>query len=199
MTPRARIAAASEERPIEKRRFVAGLTAVLGLCLIGCDFHEHEGPTWPGKVPDVAQAPGAKIEVPPPPFTEGQFPCSDCHEPDLPVNTKRRELTMAHEDIVLHHDEQHRWCLDCHDEKDRDKLHLAGGELVDFTESYRLCGQCHGDKYRDWRAGVHGRRSGDWNGEKTYLLCVHCHYSHAPAFKPLMPKPAPIAPRGDLR
>ena len=56
-------------------------------------------------------------------------------------------------------------------------LRLANGTLVPFEESYRLCGQCHGDKYRDWRAGVHGRRVGSWNGEKQYLLCVHCHDS----------------------
>lgn len=134
------------------------------------------------------------IEVPPPPFSPGAFPCSDCHEPDIPTNTKRRPMRKAHKDVVLLHDEENRWCLDCHDTADRDKLHLANGELIEFTESYRLCGQCHGDKYRDWRAGVHGRRSGQWNGHKTYLLCVHCHNSHAPAFQPLPPKPPPVRP-----
>jgi hypothetical protein len=54
---------------------------------------------------------------------------------------------------------------------------------VPFTESYRLCGQCHGDKFRDWRAGIHGRRVGDWDGTKTYLLCVSCHNPHSPSFK----------------
>ena len=72
-----------------------------------------------------------------------------------------------HDDIVLKHDEEHRWCLDCHDATDRDWLHLASGERVGFDESYRLCGQCHGEKLRDWKAGVHGRRTGEWNGRKT--------------------------------
>ncbi|MBI5851823.1 MAG: hypothetical protein HZB39_12480 [Planctomycetes bacterium] len=180
-------------------KILTPVIVALGLGLNGCGYDAHDGPSWPGVVPAVVQDPDAKVQVPPPPFTEGQFPCSDCHEAGLPVNTTRRVLKTAHEDIVLRHDEQHRWCLDCHDEKDRDKLHLASGETLEFTESYRLCGQCHGDKYRDWRAGVHGRRSGNWNGDKTYLLCVHCHYSHAPAFQPLEPKPAPNAPRGDLR
>ena len=88
-----------------------------------------------------------------------------------------------HDDIVLKHDEEHRWCLDCHDATDRDWLHLASGERVAFDESYRLCGQCHGEKLRDWRAGVHGRRTGEWNGHKHYLLCAHCHNPHAPRFK----------------
>ncbi|MCM2256860.1 MAG: hypothetical protein NDJ94_14480 [Vicinamibacteria bacterium] len=99
-----------------------------------------------------------------------------------------------HDDIDLRHDEQHRWCLDCHDATDRDWLHLASGDRVPFEESYRLCGQCHGDKYRDWRAGIHGRRVGEWNGPRMYLLCVHCHNPHSPAFKALKPEPRPQRP-----
>ena len=133
-------------------------------------------------------------EVPPPPFTEGIFPCSDCHEPDIPVNRERRELTMAHEEIELHHAEQDRWCLDCHDAEDRDVLRLANGEAVPFEESYRLCGQCHGDKYRDWKVGVHGRRVGSWSGAKQYLLCVSCHNAHSPRYEPIAPEPPPRRP-----
>jgi hypothetical protein len=135
------------------------------------------------------------VEVPPPPFSEGIFPCSDCHaQPDLPPNRTRRVLVDAHDEIALKHDEQHRWCLDCHDAADRDALHLASGDPVPFAQSYTLCGQCHGEKARDWRAGVHGRRTGFWNGRKEYLLCVHCHDPHAPRFKPLAPQPAPVRP-----
>jgi formate-dependent nitrite reductase cytochrome c552 subunit len=95
---------------------------------------------------------------------------------------------------VLRHDEQHRWCLDCHDPDNRDVLHLASGERVSFDRSYDLCGQCHGDKLRDWRAGVHGRRTGEWNGHKKYLLCANCHNPHQPHFKSIAPKPAPARP-----
>ncbi len=171
------------------------LLCLLGSTVLGaCRPAEMEEHHW-GNTGAHAEA-TLTIEVPPPPFSEGVFPCSECHDPEVPTNTRRRELKMAHTDIQLHHDEEHRWCLDCHDEKDRDKLHLASGALIDFTESYKLCGQCHGDKYRDWRAGVHGRRSGMWDGHKTYLLCVNCHNAHSPAFKPLQPKPAPIPPHG---
>lgn len=141
-----------------------------------------------------AEAP-KEFHVPPPPFSEGAFPCSSCHDPELPMNLKKRRLKRAHTEIVLQHDQEHRWCLDCHDAKDRDQLHLASGELVPFEESYRLCGQCHGEKFRDWRAGVHGRRTGQWDGEKQYLLCVNCHNSHQPHFKPLKPEPGPVPPR----
>jgi len=141
--------------------------------------------------------PTEELEVPPPPFTDGIFPCSSCHA-DMPVDRTRRELGM-HAEIELTHDEEHRWCLDCHNADDRDYLHLASGELVPFDESYRLCGQCHGEKYRDWRAGVHGRRAGDWNGHKTYLLCAHCHNPHQPRFAPMAPMPAPIPPAETVR
>jgi hypothetical protein len=147
-------------------------------------------PTPPAAPPTVAQE---HLEVPPPPFTEGIFPCSGCHA-GMPVNRTRRLLTAMHDDIVLRHDEEHRWCLDCHDATDRDSLHLASGERVGFDESYRLCGQCHGEKLRDWKAGVHGRRTGEWNGHKKYLLCAHCHNPHAPRFKALEPRPAPLPP-----
>ena len=139
-----------------------------------------------------------RVEVPPPPFSEGIYPCSSCHATMKPDST-RRELTGMHGDIVLNHDEQHRWCLDCHDARDRDSLHLASGEKVRFEESYRLCGQCHGEKLRDWRAGVHGRRSGHWNGSKTYLLCAHCHNPHQPRFAAIKPAAAPARPTRTLR
>lgn len=133
-----------------------------------------------------------EIHVPPPPFSEDIFPCMDCHE-DMDADPERRDLDF-HEEIVLQHDEENRWCLDCHDQNNRDVLRLASGKHVSFEESYKLCGQCHGPKLRDWKAGVHGRRIGDWNGEKTYLLCAHCHNPHSPAFKPIKPLPAPVRP-----
>lgn len=133
------------------------------------------------------------LQIPPPPFTEGIFPCAECHA-DMEVNLERRELEDFHDDIILKHDEENRWCMDCHDANNRDMLHSASGELIDFKESYKLCGQCHGLKLRDWRAGVHGRRIGNWNGQKQYLLCAHCHDPHAPRFTAMKPEPAPERP-----
>jgi hypothetical protein len=152
------------------------------------------------QVPAPPQAEGAPsgtehLETPPPPFSEGVFPCTFCHDESLKPNATRRTVE-DHEDIVLKHftQQQDRWCLDCHDKDNRDVLHLASGERIPFDESYRLCGQCHGEKYRDWRVGVHGRRTGQWNGQKSYLLCVNCHSPHDPLFKPMHPKPAPLPP-----
>jgi hypothetical protein len=133
------------------------------------------------------------IQIPPPPFSEDIFPCSECHA-ELETNPERREMEEFHDDIEFRHGEENRWCLDCHDAANRDMLHSAGGELIDFKESYKLCGQCHGPKLRDWKAGIHGRRTGNWNGQKQYLLCAHCHDPHSPEYKPMKPEPPPRKP-----
>jgi len=169
------------------RNAVFGFVLALLLALILARVHAFAQQT--------PATPGTRVEVPPPPFSDGIFPCSSCHNKAMPPNRTRRVLTDFHTDIDLRHDTEHRWCLDCHDADNRDQLHLASGEAVKFEESYKLCGQCHGEKYRDWRAGVHGRRVGQWNGQKQYLLCVHCHSPHQPHFKPMTPVAAPRPPQ----
>jgi hypothetical protein len=136
-----------------------------------------------------------KYFVPPPPFSEDIFPCSDCHA-DMDVNSERRMLEDEHVEIseMFNHASEQRWCLDCHNPDNRDVLRLANGDLVSFEESYYLCGQCHGTIFRDWKAGIHGKRTGEWNGRKQYRLCVHCHNPHSPKFKPLKPLPPPNNP-----
>lgn len=143
--------------------------------------------------PQVVQE---EFSVAPPPLTEGIFPCSQCHQ-GMPVNRTPRKLEQFHQDIKLKH-MPGGWCFDCHNPTNRDKFRLANGTLVGFEESYKVCGQCHGTVLRDWKLGIHGKRTGMWNAEKQYLLCVHCHYPHQPKFKPLEPMPPPVKP-SDIR
>ena len=140
-----------------------------------------------------ASGDGSLLAVSPPPFSEGIFPCSECHKPDDKVNQTPR-IVEEHDTVVFDHDKKNRWCLDCHDAQDRDRLRLASGASLDFRESFRLCGQCHGTQLRDWKAGEHGKRTGSWQGQKQYLLCVNCHNPHSPRFKPLKPLPPPRRP-----
>jgi hypothetical protein len=134
-----------------------------------------------------------RLSVAPPALTEGIFPCSDCHA-EMKPNLKRRELQDEHAAISLRHAAGQLWCFDCHDPEDRDTLRLVTGEGIPFTESIRLCGQCHGKKLRDWQIGIHGRRTGHWNGDKESLLCTACHNPHNPEFKALTPLPPPERP-----
>jgi hypothetical protein len=157
-------------------RLAVVLAAVLAVSRAGAANAGKVAPAPAEKKPEVL------VEARPPPFSEGIFPCMECHKDQK--DPTRRELGFHDEQqSIFDHDAEHRWCLDCHDLENRDVLRLASGAPVPFTESYRLCGQCHGDKFRDWRAGIHGRRVGQWDGAKTYLLCVSCHNPHSPAFK----------------
>lgn len=126
------------------------------------------------------------------------YPCSSCHaymKPDY----QKRKLTF-HQDIPVYpHAPRVLWCLNCHDPENRDRLRLINGESIEFKDLYRLCGQCHGSIFRDWSAGVHGKRVGYWIGKKRYYLCTACHNPHSPRFNKMKPKPPPIKPENTLR
>ena len=164
-----------------KLTYVIVLLILLGACFASMAAGVHKG-----------------FPVSPPPMTEGMFPCSNCHA-SMEVNRKKRELKDEHTNIRLHHAETMRWCLDCHEPRNRDKLRLYNGELIDFTESHRLCGECHGNVYRDWKAGIHGKRVGFFNGsgKRIYFLCAHCHDPHEPKFKQIKAEPPPLHPIGN--
>lgn len=147
----------------------------------------------------VKPQPNADQEFPVPlkPLSKAVTPCRACHGPekDFPVNFKRREDLLVHTNIKLNHGGVRLWCLDCHNPDNRNTLlSLSDGKVIDFERSYLLCGKCHGTKYRDWRYGIHGKRTGFWNGSKNYYLCVSCHDPHSPRFKPLAPMPPPDKP-----
>lgn len=168
--------------------FVLGsaLLLVLGAFALRCgpaDGRTYASRTLPPEPPPTLLAP--------PEMDDEYFPCSDCHE-DEETNRQPRELEDEHEDLELVHGDL--WCLSCHEADDRDRLHLADEVPVPFEDSWRLCTQCHGQKRADWRAGVHGKRTGHWWGPKTYEPCVRCHDPHAPAFRPLRPERPPVRP-----
>jgi hypothetical protein len=120
---------------------------------------------------------------------EAPLECTTCHPADI---------QPPHVDIVLDHAEEQRGCLDCHDERDRDQLRLVNGDPVSFAESYRLCGQCHGPKLRDWKLGLHGKRTGEWDGVQEYRLCANCHSPHSPQYRAMIPMRRPARP-GEVR
>lgn len=176
----------------QKQGFIYSL--IILSSIFGCNNNNTEENTHKNFISTFSETRKiVEIAVERPPFNDDFiFPCSECHN-DLKTNPVPRKLDM-HEEIGenFNHDSENRWCLDCHNSDTRDSLRLASGKLLGFNESYKLCGQCHGDKLRDWKVGVHGKRTGNWNGDKQYLLCVHCHDPHSPKFKNLTPEPPPV-------
>ncbi len=166
----------------------AALVGVLLLASVRSAHGPQTHPDYPSRnLPPEPQA----LLLPPSPADDEYFPCSDCHEGE-PTNRTVRELEDDHEDLEIAHGEI--WCLDCHAAEQRDLLHLANEATVEFADSWRLCTQCHGSKLADWRAGVHGKRTGHWWGPKQYQTCVSCHDPHSPRFQPLEPEPPPRRP-----
>ena len=153
-----------------------------------------------------------QFPVPPPLVYQSLYPCQACHQKNIRgVNSQLeqgnaflgtylhlpdpqpRVLVRMHRDINLNH-AKWMWCLNCHSIDERNYLKLITGEQIPFEKSYRLCGQCHGSIFRDWRIGIHGRRVGQWNGKKLYLLCTHCHDPHQPVFRKLPGMDSPRLP-----
>jgi hypothetical protein len=142
----------------------------------------------------VGTAAHAVVVAPGPALNKDTFPCSQCHDnKDLKTNFEiRTKFRDPHDELVFDH--RRIWCLDCHDTMDRDKLKLANGTLLPLTDPLRLCSQCHGGIAREWEGGVHGKRTGFWDGPKRALPCIQCHDPHSPHFKKLEPLPPPVRP-----
>lgn len=141
-------------------------------------------------------------------FNMGPGGCAMCHNGktvSFPKNTEPRALTM-HQDIVensldLKHGRGKLWCLDCHSATNRNKLHDRKGNEISFNQPQNLCGDCHGELIIDWRAGIHGKRTGSWvtGGKKRWWVCTECHNPHTVQenrFTPIQPEPPPPLPRG---
>jgi len=122
-------------------------------------------------------------------------PCGTCHltrESDATVNSAA-ELDEFHPGLVYAHGDQS--CVSCHEPGGYDRLRLADGVSIDFSESMRLCRQCHGTQARDYDAGAHGGWNGHWDlrsGPRDRNHCIHCHDPHSPAFPPMLPTFRPL-------
>jgi hypothetical protein len=122
------------------------------------------------------------------------FPCEQCHK-FLETDPQVRQLTAPHVK-ELDHGAGRIWCLNCHDGEDRNFLVTLRGDRVEFNDSYLVCGGCHASRQRDWYFGAHGKRVGNWRGERTVYGCAHCHDPHQPALKPRAPMPPPPVRKG---
>jgi hypothetical protein len=113
------------------------------------------------------------------------LPCTRCHPvtlgPDgkstkpLPNGFKKHEITLEVHDVLGKDD---RACLACHDAPTSDpgKLIAPDGTLIDITgDVSRVCQRCHFEKYREWQAGIHGKR-------QPKCTSAGCHDPHTPSW-----------------
>jgi hypothetical protein len=172
---------------------VLGIAVILVAGLIGVRM-EHQPDTSREYPPRPQMPDGANVLLAAPEIDDEYLPCGgECHEPNDPrTNVTVRELEEDHDEMEFSHG--NLWCLNCHDKENRDSLRLSDGSPVAFEDSWRLCTQCHAEKLPDWRAGVHGKRTGHWRGPKEYRTCVVCHDAHDPPFKSITPEPVPRRP-----
>lgn len=121
-----------------------------------------------------------------------QLTCQDCHG-IFDSGLEESEVRQQHGDIRLEHGLNAR-CFNCHSREDRNYLVLAGDVQVPFAEVQRVCAGCHGTTFRDWEKGIHGKSRGSWvvgSPEHQRMVCTECHDPHHPAFRPIVPLPAP--------
>ena len=139
-------------------------------------------------------------------FLENESVCVRCHY----EKEKYEKLVLDWD--ASKHSKSNVTCGKCHggNPKGKDLGEAKNVKTTDFTSiktplaqlsqpevhqaAFRYCGQCHGTQFRDWKVGIHGKRTGLWNGEKEYWICVRCHEPHNPYFKKIEPMPAPTPP-----
>ncbi len=117
------------------------------------------------------------------------YPCAQCHQYMEP-NPKVRELSSPHP-VEFEHGKGRFWCLSCHHMTERNTLRTQLDEKVDFNDSYFVCGGCHPVPQKDWYYGAHGKRVGNWKGERQLYNCTQCHNPHSPSIKAREPLPPP--------
>lgn len=157
--------------------------------------------------PDLAVEPRPAIELFAglPPFfvvpsvkEEEMHPCGNCHQWAQSDPTPRT-LKEPHNNFVLAHGLHGKgqfWCFTCHHLEGDGGLRTLEGEKVRFDDAYLICSQCHAKVARDWAYGAHGKRVGNWRGERRVLNCTACHYQHRPAWKPRDAKSGPEIRQG---
>lgn len=124
-----------------------------------------------------------------------RYNCMECHRHLKPRWHHDRAL-VEHRDLELEHG-TNRFCLNCHHPDDRNSFVDYDGSVIPQEDVTLLCAKCHGPTYRDWKRGLHGRRSGSWlasSDEQSALRCIQCHDPHRPAFPRLEPMAPPVYP-----
>jgi hypothetical protein len=121
-------------------------------------------------------------------------PCTTCHGAidATPLPLTAEGIGGPHAGLTVRHGTLR--CAACHEQGQRDRLHLADGRSISMIDAMELCAQCHGPQKRDFDHGAHGGMRGYWDrraGPRTRNHCVSCHDPHAPRFGAFAPVEGP--------
>lgn len=116
------------------------------------------------------------------------YPCTSCHPTGraglrLPNGFKGHQVVLESHDVL---GKGRTACLSCHDASTADPgmLKLVDSGKVSVTgDVSRVCFRCHSSKYKEFQAGVHGKR-------RPACTASGCHDPHTPGYiyaTPLLP------------
>lgn len=109
---------------------------------------------------------------------------------------------FAHTAIKLDHGANDR-CYNCHLIQNRNKYVADDGSGIMPANVEQLCARCHGLIFKDWQAGTHGVRRGQWNAQTPFegktFVCTECHDPHSPRFRFKNFAPPPVWPDKFIR
>lgn len=169
------------------------LAAVFALNLLGNEPARDAIPKLSADYADTATVRKVRTEM-----TFDGAPCQSCHEGTGPIQGDPQVKGVFHEKIEIRHG-RNKNCFNCHNRKQPADFANFDGSPVKLGNVQMLCAKCHGTIYRDWNAGVHGKRTGFWDvakGGPKPTVCIACHNPHWPVFKPLKAAPPPrVNPR----
>jgi hypothetical protein len=116
------------------------------------------------------------------------YPCKSCH-PTGRAGARIPNGFQGHQIVLESHDvlgQGRTACLVCHDAPTADPgmLKLVDGSKVSVAgDISRVCYRCHSTKYKEFKAGVHGKR-------QSKCTASGCHDPHTPGYiyaTPLLP------------
>ena len=123
--------------------------------------------------------------------------CKLCHmAKQSQFISKKNRTHLEHAQIEAKHGRKILACNYCHDKNNHNLLASRTDFPASFANPSPVCQQCHAEIFRDWKAGIHGKRTGGWTGnERVQFHCIECHDPHSVKFKAMEAKPAPQRPK----
>lgn len=122
--------------------------------------------------------------------------CRLCHmSKALKYLPAKHRPTKQHADFNNHHGKAEISCHQCHEANNHNLLRTSPDFPATFENPSPVCQRCHFDIFKDWSRGMHGKRTGNWDGAKKVLACVDCHSPHRVSFAPMKAEPPPQKPK----